>query len=164
MIVPVRAGPLLAAALKPTGPLPVPDPDVTVNQSGLFDAAVQAHEGLLAVTVTVPLPPPPSTACPGGEIVKLQDGAGAAACEMLNVCPATVIVPERAAPVFAAAVKLTVPFPMPDAPPVIVIQLALVEAFHEHELPLATENDPLPPPLSTDWLEGESEKLQAAAA
>jgi len=58
VMVPVLAAPLLAAALKATDPLPVPDaPDVTVIQSVLFDAAVHAHVALLAVTATVPLPP-----------------------------------------------------------------------------------------------------------
>ena len=39
---------------------------------------------------------------------------GAAAWETLTVCPAMMNVPLRAAPVFAAAVKVTVPGPVPE--------------------------------------------------
>ena len=61
-IVPVRAAPPFAAALKLNDPLPVPDaPAVTVSQSPLFDVAAHVQGGLLAVTATVPLPPPEST-------------------------------------------------------------------------------------------------------
>lgn len=63
MIVPVRLAGcvpsvvVLAATLKPTVPLPVPEaPDVTVIQLA-FDAAFHVHVFADAVTVTVPVPP-----------------------------------------------------------------------------------------------------------
>jgi hypothetical protein len=54
VIVPLRAAPVLAATLNPTGPLPVPDaPDVTVNHGALL---VAVHvQPAPAVTVTVPV-------------------------------------------------------------------------------------------------------------
>ena len=69
VIVPLRAAPPFAAALKDIDPFPVPDaPDVTVSQSGLFEAAVHAHVGLLAVTATVPTAPVLSMDWLGGAI------------------------------------------------------------------------------------------------
>jgi hypothetical protein len=54
VIVPLRADPVLAATLNPTGPLPVPDaPDVTVIH-GTPLVAVQVHPAP-AVTVTAPV-------------------------------------------------------------------------------------------------------------
>ena len=54
VIVPLRADPVLAATLNPTGPLPVPDvPEVTVIH-GTPLVAVHVHPAP-AVTVTVPV-------------------------------------------------------------------------------------------------------------
>ena len=59
VIVPVRVDPeLFGATLKESVPLPVPDaPDVIVSQPS-FEAAVHPQFDALAVTVTVPDPPP----------------------------------------------------------------------------------------------------------
>ena len=84
-------------------------------------------------------------------------GSGAPACETVNVWPATVSVPVRAAPVFAATVNATEPLPVPEAPLEIVIQSALDEALQAQVLPAVTAVDPLPPEASTDWLAGEME-------
>ena len=43
----------------------------------------------------------------------------------VTVWPAMVRVPVRAAPVLAATVKFTVPLPLPEAPLVTVIQVAV---------------------------------------
>jgi hypothetical protein len=64
------------------------------------------------------------------------------------------IVPVRAGPVFAAAVKPTVPFPVPVAPLVIVIQPASLSAVHAQPEVVATENVELPPPIATERLVG----------
>ena len=57
VMVPVLAGPVLAATEYPTVPLPVPDePDVMVIQV-LFDAAVHEQAELPGVTDTVPASP-----------------------------------------------------------------------------------------------------------
>ena len=59
--VPLRAAPVLAAALNCTDPLPLPlAPDVMVSHVALL-AAVHPHP-LLVVTLTGPLPPLDGTA------------------------------------------------------------------------------------------------------
>ena len=51
----------------------------------------------------------------------------------LNVRPAIVIVPVRAVVlVFASTVKLTVPFPVPNCPASMTIQLTWLVAVHAH--------------------------------
>lgn len=87
----------------------------------------------------------------------MHGGGGAAACEIANDCPPTVIVPLRAAPGLADTENPTVPLPLPEPPAVTVIQDALAEAVQEHQLPDDTEKLPVPPGLSTDWLAGDSE-------
>jgi hypothetical protein len=61
-------------------------------------------------------------------------GGGGAACETVNVWPAIVSVPVRAAAVFAATANATVPLPVPDAPPVSVSHGAFALALHAHVL------------------------------
>ena len=70
----------------------------------------------------------------------------------VNVCPATVIVPLRAAAVvFGAMLNATVPLPVPLPPLVTEIQGALLAAVQAHVPPDAvTAIDPLPPPAVTD--------------
>ena len=60
-------------------------------------------------------------------------------------------------PAFAATLNATVPLPLPEPPLVIVIHDALADADHEHQLPVATVNEPLPAVLSNDPLVGEIE-------
>jgi hypothetical protein len=128
--VPVRAGPVFAAALKATLPLPVPDaPLVTVSQ-GAFAAAVHAQDAVDAVTATDPVPPESPTLCVVGPMENVQGGGGAAACDTVNVCPAIVSVPLRAAPVFAAIAKATVPLPVPAAPLLTVSHATFAVAVH----------------------------------
>jgi hypothetical protein len=155
--VPLRAAPVFDAALNETEPLPVPlAPPVTAIQAAL-DAAVHAQLAP-AVTATVPLPPVESTFWLDGEIEKLHAGGGGggggggepAACDTVSVWPAIVSVPLRASAVFAATVNVTVPFPLPDAPPVIEIHDAFDAAVHAQPLPAVTATDPLPPLASTD--------------
>jgi hypothetical protein len=52
--------------------------------------------------------------------------------------------------VFAATVNVTVPLPDPLAPPVTLIQLALLVAVQAHPAPAAIEIEPLPPDAGTD--------------
>ena len=57
----------------------------------------------------------------------------------VTVCPATVNVPRREAPVvFAAMLNVTEPMPDPVAPAVTVIQVAVVVAVHEQAVPAMT--------------------------
>ena len=76
----------------------------------------------------------------------------------VKVWPAMVMVPVRAAPVFAATVKLTDPGPVPLAPAVIVIHDgALLTAVHAHVAPVVTAIAvPAPPASAIAWLVGAS--------
>jgi hypothetical protein len=68
---------------------------------------------------------------------------------MVNVCPAIVTVAMRAAAlVLAATVMLTVPFPVPLAPDVILTKVAVVLAVHG-QLPPVTVTLIDPPELLT---------------
>jgi len=60
------------------------------------------------------------------------------------------MVPVRTAPVFAATLYVTVPFPLPDAPATTVIQLALLAAVQLHPAVAVTATEPLPPALPID--------------
>jgi hypothetical protein len=134
----------LAAALNVTEPLPEPlAPAVTDSQDALL-LAVHEHP-LPAATATVPVPPAAATVPLVGLIAKVQ-GGGAAAWFTVNVWPAMVMVPLRALAVFAAALNVTLPSPLPPAPAVIEIHEALLLAVHEHPLPADTPTVPVPPP------------------
>jgi hypothetical protein len=63
--------------------------------------------------------------------------------------------------VFAATVNLTVPFPVPLAPLVTVIQLALLTAVQAHPDCVVTDTDWVPLDLSNVWLIGEIVYVQA---
>ena len=78
----------------------------------------------------------------------VTEGDVHAASVMVIVAPATVSVPVRAAPVFAATVKPTVPFPLPLAPEVIVIHDVVLEVDQAQLALLVTVIDPLPPGVS----------------
>ena len=79
----------------------------------------------------------------------------------VNVCPPTVIVPMRCvAPVFAATVKPTEPFPLPDAPLVTVIQETLLAAVQAQPVPAVTESVALSPAAGDVRLTGEIEVEQ----
>jgi hypothetical protein len=145
--VPLRAAPLLAATVSATGPLPVPDaPDVTAIQAAL-DVAFQVQLPAV-VTETEAVPPAAGTFWVGGATTKLH---ATPSWVTVNVCPAIVSVPVRADPVFAAALKVTDPLPLPDAALVIVSQFALALAVHAHPLAVVTATVPVPPAAPTDW-------------
>ena len=86
---------------------------------------------------------------PGARVI--VQGGGGAAWETVNVWPPIVSVPLRALPVFAAAVKATVPLPVPDAPLVTVSHGALAVAVHV-QLPADAVTAIVPaPPLSATF-------------
>ena len=72
----------------------------------------------------------------------------------VKVCPAMVTVPVRGVPaVLAATLSDTVPLPVPDAPAVTVIQLALLVAVRAHPVVPVTVTDCTRPAAATlDWL------------
>ena len=84
----------------------------------------------------------------------------------MNVWLAIVIVPLRAAPVFAATVKPTDPLPVPLAPDVTVIQDALLTAFQVHVLTdvVTAIGVPAPPAAATDALFGAIVNVHAGGA
>ena len=125
--------------------LPVPLAGAAkVIQSNVL-VADHVHEGAEAVIATVPVTPSGGAATAAGEMVKVH-GAGGAACEIVNVCPATVKVPVRAAPVLGATLNDTVPLPAPLAPPTSVIQSAFAVADHAQVAADAvTLIEPVPP-------------------
>ena len=79
----------------------------------------------------------------------------------MNVCPPIVSVPLRlgGAPgsLLATTVNVTVPLPVPDAPPVTVTQLTFDAAVQAHVDPAVTFVLPLPPLFGTDCPVGEIE-------
>jgi hypothetical protein len=164
VIVPARVDAFgFAAALKLTVPVPLPlAPAVTVNQPVSLLAAVHAQP-VADVTVVDPVPPPATTDCDVGASENVHV---AAAWFTVNVCPPIVIVPARVVPLgFAAALKLTLPVPLPVAPAVTVNQLVLLlTAVHEQPVGVVTDVEPVPPPATTDWDVGVSETVQGAAA
>jgi hypothetical protein len=73
------------------------------------------------------------------------------------------MVPVRSAVLgLAATSKVTVPLPDPLAPPVIVIQPALLAAVHEQLLPVVMLTEPVPPVEGADPLVDPSVKVQGA--
>ena len=99
VIVPVRAGPLLAATKTFTGPLPAPVAPNVIEIHALLLVAVQVQL-LPAVTLIAP-PPPPFGNVPVLWFIEYMHPSWLT----VNVCPATVIVPVRLAPlVFPATV------------------------------------------------------------
>jgi hypothetical protein len=147
----LRALPELAATTKLALPLPVPLALFVKVIHGTPLADVQAQPSEVA-TATGP-PAPPSI---GNDwLFGLIEKAHAPLCVTVKVCPATVSVPVRAAPVFAATVKATLPLPLPDAAPVMLIQDALLAA-DQPQPPVAVTATaaPAPPAAEMDWLVG----------
>jgi len=126
-IVPTRCGPVLAAVVNPTVPLPVPLAPLVIVIHVVVVDDVQAHpEGIVSATVGA-APPPAPTVCDCG----LIDPGHAPLCVTVYGRPAMVIVPTRLVVFgFAMKSKPTVPLPVPLAPLVIVIHGVVVDAVH----------------------------------
>jgi hypothetical protein len=77
-----------------------------------------------------------------------------AACVTVKGWLATVVVPWRGAPVFCAITSWTLPFPLPDAPLLIVIHESVVDAVHEQPALAVTVTTTSSPPLLTSLLVG----------
>ena len=82
-------------------------------------------------------------------------GAGAAACATTSDCPATVAVPVRSAPSFAATRSTTDPLPLPAALPLTVIHDAWLATLHAHPASVSTVTGIDPPDAGVDALAGE---------
>lgn len=94
----------------------------------------------------------------------MQLGAAAAAWLTVKVRPAMVSVPVRAAPLFAATVKPTDPFPEPLAPEVMLSHAAWLVALQVQLPPdaVTVTGVPLPPAAAVESLVGERENVQLA--
>ena len=91
----------------------------------------------------------PGIAVAGDILLKLgAPPPPAASCVTVKACPAIVIVPLRAEPVFASTEYPTEPLPLPGVPLVIVIHAALLVAVHAQPVPAVTVTLLDPPP---DW-------------
>jgi hypothetical protein len=110
--VPLRPGPVFAAMARVTVPLPVPlaAPDTVSHPA--FGVTDQAHPVPL-VTLKDVVPDAEATDTDCGDSANVHAGAGAAACVIVTVCPATVSVPVRSLPVFGAAVNAIDALPRP---------------------------------------------------
>jgi hypothetical protein len=133
---------VFSATLKLTVPLPEPlVPLVMVTHDTPF-VVVQAQP-LPALTANDPVPPE------AGTVVDPADSENeqvAAAWVIVNVCPPTEMLPLRVdVPVFSATVKVTVPFPDPLDPLVMVIHGAEAVLFQAQPLLDVTSNALLPP-------------------
>jgi hypothetical protein len=152
-MLPLRDGPVFAVVVKFTVPLPLPDaPDVIVIH-GVVVVAVHAQPDAIVTATGVPAPPPATMFSLAGRM----DDAQVPASVIDAGCPATVIVPVRDAPLLAAAEKLTVPFPLPDAPPVIVSHGSVVVAFQAQPAAVVTLTAPGPPAAAIACAPGATE-------
>jgi hypothetical protein len=124
-----------------------------------FEAAVQPHEdGVVMSTL-----PEPAAAGAGMVVAdnEYEHDTDAAAWFTVNVCPATVSVPERGdASVLAATENCTVPLSVPDAPAVTVSHETSATAVHAHSAVVVTFTDPVVLPAPTDCEPADSEYEQ----
>ena len=137
---------VFAAALKATEPSPDPLADeVTVIHGAPLDA-VHAHP-VAERTAMVPVPPALGTVWLPGDMAYVQD---AAACVTAIGLPATVRVAIlELVVVFAVALKVTWPAPVPLVPDPIGSQDALLLADHAQPAGAVTAIDPAPPAAAT---------------
>ena len=161
--VPVRLVPaVLAATLRPTVPLPVPEaPEVTAIHDALL-VAVRAQP-LVPLTDTDTGPPAAPTLWLDGD----SENAPHAAADWVTVkvFPPMVAVPVRLVPAaLAPTLRPTVPLPVPEAPEVTAIHAALLVAVRAQPLVPPTDTDTDPPAAPTLWLDGDSENAPHAAA
>ena len=146
--VPVRTVvPVFGATVKATLPEADPDaPEMMVIHSALL-LAVHA-QFRPAVTVLIPVPPPPPNVWLVGDTLYEQL---APACVTVNVAPAMVSVPLRPiVEVLAATLNPTLPDPDPLAPLVTVIHGALLVALHAQPPNVDTRLVPVPPDAPND--------------
>jgi hypothetical protein len=178
--VPSRFLPWFPATVIRAVPLPLPfAPSVTTSQDS-FDLAVHVQP-LPVDTLIVLVPPSASTSISSGEIEKVHVGGGSgggdggggegggggvpgAACVTVNARPAIVSVPVRAGPMFAPTLNPTEPFPLPLAPDVTVIHVALLTAVHRHPACVDTATVPASPDAAAFWAGDEIANVHDALA
>jgi hypothetical protein len=141
----VRDGPVVAATVKPTVPLPVPE--VVASEIQLTSLDAVHGQPAAAVTVTAFDPPAAPAAYADGAIAYVQPSD----CVTLKCSPAIVSVPVRGRPVVGATLNATGAEPFPLAPDVIAIQSASDAAVHvQSALDARTSTLPDPPACEND--------------
>ena len=148
VIVAVRGDPGLAAALNVTTPLPVPVAPAVIVIHVAEGTLVQLQPAGAVTVIGAELPPETGMFCDAGLITNVQ----AVAWFTVNVWPAIVTVPVRDAPVFAAALTVTVPLPEPELAPLNVSQLAWLVDVHAQPAPAVTSTGVVeaPAPIETE--------------
>ena len=138
---------VFTAALKATAPSPDPVADVVRVIHGAPLNAVHAHP-VDERTAMVPVPPALGTAWLAGDTAYVHD---AAACVTVIGLPATVRVATlELVVVFAVALKVTWPAPVPLVPDPIGSHDALLLADQAQPAGAVTEIDPAPPAAAKD--------------
>src|SRR5687768_3473966 len=82
-------------------------------------------------------------------------------CATVKTFPPIPIVPERTGPLFADTENPTVPFPLPLAPEVTVMKLAVLVAVQLQSPGAVTDTVPVPPLAGNCWLDGLTAVTQA---
>lgn len=151
LIVAWRASPALGATFNLIVPLPLPfEPAVIAIQPALL-AAVHAHAGELAVTVTKIVPPLAATGPSGPAMVNRH---GADSCVTSTAVSFTVTVPCRGDGSALAATRYArVPSPCPAADDVIEIHEVAVDADHVQSRLVLTVIVPAAPAAGTEVIE-----------
>ena len=122
--------------------------------------AVQAQP-VAAMTATVPDPPAAVTVWTAGVIDDAHVDARAA-CSIVTVTPATVSVPDRAAPALRSTVNARLPLPLPPLMAGSVIQLAPLVAVQAQPPGPVTATVSVPPSAPTLKLSAAMEKRHGA--
>jgi hypothetical protein len=104
VIVPTRAVDVFSAIEKRTSPGPVPLAVDVIDTHGALLVAVHGHCAVVETATSGPAPPVAGAANVAGAIATTHAALWTAACVTVNVCPATVNVPVRCPPAFAATV------------------------------------------------------------
>jgi hypothetical protein len=146
----VRGAPVLSATSICTVPAPLPVAGDTDTHVAVVPAVQPHPDGV--VTSTLRELAAAGTASVSGVIEAVQP----LPCVIVNVWPPTPIVPLRAEPVFAAAVKVRVAGPLPVAG-VTAIHAVSLDAAQAHAPSVVSANDPDPPLAGTFCEEEESE-------
>ena len=150
VIVPVRGGPVLAVTVNVTAPAPEPVAPAVIAIHGVAVVAVHAQPSAIVTAIGAPAPAAAGRAWLAGAIEAVHVTVPVPACVTVKMCPAMERVPVLAAPVFAATVKGTVPFPVPPAGPLNVIHVTVDAALHAQPAVTVTPTEPGPPAAATE--------------
>jgi hypothetical protein len=138
--------------------LPDPLAPFEIVTHGALLAAVHEQSGAVA-TLTFWAPP----AAGAGTVSGVTEALQPVSWLTVNVWPAVVMRPLRAAPGFAPTVNWTVPEPVALAPDVMLIHPTFALAVHPHEPLVVTPNEPDPPAAGTIRFGGAMEYVHPLA-